>query len=100
MLSFSQREGIKPIKKLLQLESIDSELRNRLWSCLDAYLWQNHMLNHTDGMDRLVKQLWFRYFKKPIDRMPWSSHSQIEYLRKHFFDAAWNEIFRLHRIYL
>jgi len=34
MSSFSQRRGLKPLQKLVQLDSIDRESRNRLWNAL------------------------------------------------------------------
>ena len=39
MILFSQREGITPLQKELQRESIDDELRNRLWNILSIHYW-------------------------------------------------------------
>jgi len=34
MASFSQRKGLKPVHKLVQIDAIDEPLRNRLWNGL------------------------------------------------------------------
>ena len=36
---FSQRMGLKPIGKLVQRESLDVELRNKIWNVLKLQLW-------------------------------------------------------------
>jgi len=39
MRLFSQRHGYKPVKSVIQIESIDEELRTGLWNALDIYYW-------------------------------------------------------------
>jgi hypothetical protein len=36
---FSQRMGIKPVKSVFQVDSINNELRNSLWNALIKYYW-------------------------------------------------------------
>jgi hypothetical protein len=38
-MKFSQRFGYTPIKNAVQIESIDEELRNMLWSVTKLYYW-------------------------------------------------------------
>lgn len=33
-MKFSEREGYKPVRDALQVESIDNDLRNRLWNLM------------------------------------------------------------------
>ena len=41
MTLFSQRKGIRPASKALQRESVEEDLRNRLWSGLQIALWDH-----------------------------------------------------------
>ena len=39
MTSFSQRKGLKPIKNIVQVDSMDADLRNGLWNVLCLFYW-------------------------------------------------------------
>ncbi|HEU4506960.1 MAG TPA: hypothetical protein VFR78_01890 [Pyrinomonadaceae bacterium] len=39
MNSFSQRKGLKPIKNIVQVDSMDRDLRNGLWNALQIFYW-------------------------------------------------------------
>ena len=39
--SFSQREGFEPIKNVIQVDSIDEDLRNSLWNALHIWYWSS-----------------------------------------------------------
>ena len=39
MKLFSQRMGFKPVKSIMQTESMDEDLQNGLWSALYDYYW-------------------------------------------------------------
>jgi hypothetical protein len=41
MKSFSERKGLKPIKSVIQIDSMDDALRNGLWSALTIYDWDS-----------------------------------------------------------
>ena len=36
MKRFSQRKGFKPVTEVIQIDSMNSELRNSLWNTLDV----------------------------------------------------------------
>ena len=104
-MNFSQRIGIKPIKKPIQINDIDEELRNTLWSLLTGSYWKyykgspQHSYDHIQGsnLEQLFLSLWIYYFKKPTDTIPtyFSDYSPngISALRKYFFEAKWNEVY-------
>jgi hypothetical protein len=101
---FSQRKGLKPATKVLQVDSIDQELRNRIWS-----LFTEHLFGHFQGrsnypfepstevrgsnLEALLKHYWFALFKQPTDTVP--SHFDPTYnaLRDYFFKCKWNEAY-------
>lgn len=35
---FSQRKGLKPVKSVMQIDSMDSDLRNGLWNGLFIFI--------------------------------------------------------------
>ena len=54
MKPFSQRKGLKPVSEVIQIDSMNSELRNSLWNTLTVELWlHGQSLNH-----RLIETAW------------------------------------------
>lgn len=107
---FSQRMGLKPANKLSQRESIDKELRNQIWNVLQLTLW-DHWEPYPDAystdsrsreakeIDELMAVIWFKYFKKALDRMPsfqtGRENSGYQLLRNIVMQNPWNEVFDL-----
>ena len=53
--TFSQRNGFKPLRDILQVDDVDEALRNRLWTtildvCLDR-------LTHAESWD-IIRRVW------------------------------------------
>ena len=96
---FSHKYGYKPIKSIVQIESMDNDLRNSLWNAVHIFHLQNldpdYILNCTQNekMRILCMFLWRDYFKKPIDTIPELCSEAITYLRKYFFRCEWNEVY-------
>ncbi|RKT81098.1 hypothetical protein BJ925_1355 [Rahnella aquatilis] len=70
MTLFSQRMGITPLVKAIQLESMDEELRNGLWNVLQVCFWDENNHETNSQLDSVAKRIWFAFFKLPIDRCP------------------------------
>lgn len=106
---FSQRKGIRPAAKAIQRESIDEDLRNRLWSGLKIGLWDHWSPRDYSGfqdedgkrVEFVVKLIWLHYFKLPIDTMPAfnrdrpRSASAYDIIRDRFFEGQWWESYDL-----
>ena len=103
MMLFSQRKGIKPVKSVIQVDSMDVELRNCLWNTLASSYW-NHAKHYYEDfsefhgdisadMYSLCEQLWNEYFKWPIDTLDrhWVN-TQAE-IKEYFFKCGWNEVY-------
>ena len=102
-MSFSERYGYKPIREVIQIESIDEPLRNGLWSLLMVHAWDH--VHYTHGIyggyflsdnkfhKTLCERLWFNYFKKPLDKLDDSWKTVLEQLRRYFFDCEWYEVY-------
>lgn len=96
---FSQRKGLKPVKSIIQVDSMDTDLRNSLWNALSIIYWQQLKdcgfinLAYNQNMDILLKKIWLNYFKYPIDTLSdrWvSTHNQI---KQYFFKCQWYEVY-------
>ena len=106
-MKFSERSGYKPVKEQLQIETIDNELKNSLWSVfLDTFyndLWnQTYGYNPSYYLHDYCKALWFNFFKFPIDTSYIYGDKSVDkeglqkYLRKYFFESkSWFDPFDL-----
>ncbi|MCX5806948.1 MAG: hypothetical protein NT010_12955 [Proteobacteria bacterium] len=104
-MRFSERYGFRPIKEMIQIESIDEPLRNGLWSLLKVHSWDN--VSHSSGIyggyylndygneqiQALCQRLWFHYFKKPLDQLSNDWTKVLAHLRQYFFDCKWYEVY-------
>ncbi|WP_318376212.1 AbiJ-NTD4 domain-containing protein [Enterobacter sp.] len=70
MALFSQRMGITPIKKAIQIESMDDELRYGLWNVLQICFWDQSSYEITLQFNGIAKEIWFSLFKLPVDSCP------------------------------
>jgi hypothetical protein len=98
---FSQRKGIRPMEKSVQRESMDDDLRNRLWSVLKIVVWDKfsrrdmmgYMPEDSQKLLNLVHSIWLHYFRKPVDTIPDFGQdypkSAYQILRDYFFEANW-----------
>src|ERR1700722_4355523 len=99
-MSFSERQGLKPIRQVLQIDSIDTELRNRLWNILsDSF--PNYEKGYTFSHPKNVyflsfcRKLWHEYFKQATDLIPLTPELALNQIRKYFFTCEWFEVYDL-----
>lgn len=73
MKLFSQRKGLKPVKNIIQIDSIDTELKNGLWDALTFFYWNRmenaDFLSQRADIHVLFKVLWHDFYKRPIDTL-------------------------------
>ena len=97
-MKFSQRQGITPKEKSIQLDFIDRDLLNGLWniykiSILDSI---NEGKNYTYGTYPFLNfsnSVWHNFFKLPVDTIPYESYNVKSWIRKWFFEAKWFEVY-------
>ena len=103
MKLFSQRKGLKPIKTLVQLDTMDDELRVALWNALCSHYWNDVGLD-ADGrlvwdadphMFLFCRQLWADYFKATTDTVPRYWEDNYKRIRRYFLKCSWNEVYDL-----
>jgi hypothetical protein len=73
MMLFSQRKGLTPVKKVIQSDSMDDDLRHGLWNALDLFCWLRQrevVIWISQGiLVILFKRLWLHFFKWPLDNL-------------------------------
>ncbi|VVS90992.1 AbiJ-NTD4 domain-containing protein [Desulfoluna spongiiphila] len=104
-MQFSQRIGISPIEKILQKDSIDSELRNSLWSALSLCYWDTfnrpkYVIGKRgdfiseSNLRGLFLKLWVHFFKEPSDTIPtYYYDGGLNTLRDYYFSSKWYQVY-------
>ena len=101
-MSFSERYGYKPIREIIQKESMDDELLNKLWNVINLYIFykykssqnsvQNGLLNHSN-LNNFFADL-YHFQKKRIDQIPAYIRDAIDELDILFFNEyEWHEVY-------
>jgi hypothetical protein len=97
MKSFSQRKGLAPVADVIQVASINDELRNSIWNVLDASLWSTRNYVTADygeaGIRPFSAALWFNFFKKPMDNRSVWGNENLKVIRDFFFSCEWNQVY-------
>lgn len=96
-MRFSQRIGKKEVKVNFQTESIDNDLRVRLWNLIDSIVESLEL----SGAVWLYKKLWRNFLVQPVALMPAGPFDGIspskcrDYLFKWFLKSEWYELYDL-----
>ena len=101
MKKFSERAGITKPKTEIQLNTMDSDLRNCLWNATSETYWEpNHYFTiqgtgyMNDDMLSFMKLFWDSYFKKPNDSVTTYNWNKIYgELRLYYFHCQWYEVY-------
>lgn len=98
-MRFSERQGHKSVRSVIQIDSMDDPLRNSLWNVLQSVVWDSHRdrgnysYTLSSSLDELFRSYWADYFKIPIDRIPTYVGDAIKSVRGYFFECKWYEVY-------
>lgn len=100
-MSFSQRMGLAPSVKVAQVESIDTDLQNSLWSVLVINLFDSYFSRSRAYPDKLrdsnfwdfAQQTYTNFYKAPVDTIPYSWSEFKKTIRGSFFKMKWHRIY-------
>jgi len=81
---FSQREGLKPLKQTIQIDSVDEDLENSLWNCFLKFVEVLIPFIGEKLFRRLGELLWINYFKQPLDTLSNDPREIYKYIRDYF----------------
>jgi len=101
---FSQRAGLKPAQKALQIDRIDDELRSGLWSIFHELVlkgFKPHSYRWPASGDELVQSnleglffsYWFTLYQAPTDTIPQTINSAVTIVRERFFEAGYGGVY-------
>ena len=100
-IRFSQKIGKTPIRDIIQIESIDSVLENKIWNnILKNFLNEisDYALNGRNSLrGNTCKIIWTDFFDNRIDEIDKFPNGKIDikgvvyYIKKWFFDSEWFE---------
>ena len=97
-MRFSDRVGITQPKSIVQLDSMDDDLRNGLWNALYEVI---------NGIDRVYKHselpfihimlisIWADVLKRPVDTLNDCGSDALEQLREYYYSFEWFEVYNL-----
>lgn len=93
-MKFSQRMGITPISKPIQLESLDLDLRNSLWNVFNSrictlFQLRNYGISLESQHESLARYLWHNLYKQPIDIIPRRQCDFYDFFREKILSADW-----------
>lgn len=94
-MNFSERYGYKPVRDIIQLDSMDMPLRNSLWNLLKLDVWDtcHPRLGMTPSLRELCRRVWMNYFKEPLDEMSHGWTPILAHLKCYFFKCEWYEVY-------
>ena len=91
-LPFSYRMNKKKAKTP-QIESIDDELRNRIWNALYAVYFDTSPYPHYDTpQPRVFRIIFDGFFRLRIDELG-NTQNILYTIKKKFFALQWNEVY-------
>jgi len=97
---FSERLGFMLKKNILQVNSMDDDLRNGLWNALTIHYWDE--LDTEDGgtylefnkkMRELIRTIWADLLKEPIDQLEDYWPNTRETIRSLFYKFDWSKVY-------
>ena len=100
-MRFSQRYGYKPVREMIQKESIDQELRNAIWSLYDRILFANfrHLLKNGSSyilgsnLEGFFLNIYMNQLHKPTDEIPPLISGGIASLKQYFMRCEWYSVY-------
>jgi hypothetical protein len=102
-MKFSEKYGFTPVRSVLQTNSMDDGLRNRLWNLLCGTYFAtspkfqgnaDYLPNRPD-VERTFHEIWHHHFKKTTDSIGLSYIEALADLRELFFKVKWYEVYDL-----
>lgn len=96
---FSQRQGITPSKKAIQKDSMDDDLRIRIWNAFYEYYllrfkgdFEFPIIENTSSIE-FLKSLIRDYFKDHIETFSYTWEDNCKRIKKYFFRCKWFEVY-------
>jgi hypothetical protein len=100
MASFSERQGYRPIRAVIQKDEIDDALRTGLWNVLDICIFEatsryvvNDSYVYIPDFHNFLRRMWVMHFKLAVDSLPTRWTHIRQHFRHHFFTSPWYDLY-------
>src|SRR5437868_6897670 len=91
--TFSQRLGLKAARTVVQVGSIDDDLRAGLWNALMMSCFDCFDFRQMPATLYVCKRIWHDYLKWPVDALKDGARIATATIKRSFFDWSWNEVY-------
>jgi len=92
-MRFSERMGLKPVKQLIQTESMDADLRNSLWNILNLHCWEDTGVFLAGSTKNIFQELWINFFKWPLNTLSTVWDSAYGTITNLYFSFEWWKVY-------
>ena len=95
---FSERKGLKYVNKVIQIDSMNDELRIGLWNIVTSF-WPELNIHYFREIKEYInmhffcKLLWGNYFNKPIDELKLFWEEIYKEIKTYYFECKWYEVY-------
>ena len=95
-MKFSQRYGHKPVNQIIQVDSMNGELKNSIWNILHLFVFGEYQINENEKIIRNISEhLFMNHLKVPLDQLPPNYTAQKAFIRELYFRSQWYEVYDL-----
>lgn len=103
-MRFSERYGYKPVREVIQKESMDDALKNSIWNVFKQIIIEQGKFTKYSSWPNIqdynlytfFRAYWITFLKKPLDEMPNTVSNIRKDIYQHFFNQLkWYEIYDL-----
>lgn len=92
--------GLTEVRNVIQVDSMDEPLRNRLWTLIWVFLDHDDLLMTDWRRPDLYRRIWLNYFERPGDELPTVTSRANAVLRDYVFSAEWFRVYDLLEFFL
>ena len=104
-MKFSQKIGKTSIRNVIQIETIDVALENRIWNTILHYFFnklrKSDQFNNNDIKYQFCRLIWTEFFAKRLDEIPSYDNGSIyfegvlDFVKEWYFKSEWYEKYDL-----
>ncbi len=97
MMRFSERYGHTVPKSVMQIESMDTDLKIGLWNGITMYYFSHGSFDLVQRLPefQLYAKVWIHYFKRCFDEMPGTFNIFLSEVKKIYFNGKWYDVYNL-----
>ncbi len=89
---FSERQGFKPVRSMLQVESLDDTTRIELWNTTSRVLEILDSRADYPSQSRMLTEMWETLWCRPVDELPDWRDEFLSIVKTTIFAAPWFEV--------